>query len=677
MCSQGMDQESLMGAQQSQEAQQELLPEDSQDPDFTLPAFSYEQKVLQIHDILQTLPVDHFTASGQTKEQTDALVTLMRDLEVHCGEGHHPEVNIASLVDRTCSASGATVLRKMLSSPIAYADNKKFANRQDLIKQLVDDPALFDAVDSLCASWAGNEDRMLSNWQKLDDVGNDTLNHCYFSNSMLKGCNDNPYVMELLTRAGNFGTSFQMAGDLLLYWAYFAFRKKIETQGQMPYTQALQETLYGAGDLAKYINPFVYYKAAKGFLRNVDQELALDPTVSPEKAELIYKTAKVGCVALPIAASVCVGLKAYTCKKAYDHAKQVKDAINFIQDRLIGMGSVIRSVSTLEDLSNEHQILANGLLSWQHADDLLHNESADNFTYLVDLLKKNTFEGDASFFSLSGRVLAAHKLMDEQKDRFAGAIELMGELDACLSVAKLYKQFEQRRVGYCFADLYQAHRPHMKLEGFWNPFVDYKSVVTNAIELGGQNKEQYVVLTGSNTGGKSTVGLKGSLISLYLAHTLGIAPADACTASQFTDFCSYLHVLDDVASGESSFQAEVNRANALIKTVKQLPKDQYAFIVIDELFKGTSPEKGAPGAYKVIKHLAQYDNVIFIIATHFKQLTELEQETQGRCVNMKIDIYEDEQGNLVRPHKLEYGISDRNIADTIMQSNLDDISFDL
>ncbi len=378
-----------------------------------------------------------------------------------------------------------------------------------------------------------------------------------------------------------------------------------------------------------------------------------------------------------ILASAWIGLKAYTCKQAYNHAKQVKDAINFVQDRLIGIGSVVRSVSALENLKAQYPIVADGLASWQHTDELLHNSNADDFTYLVDLLKEGTFEGDASFFSLSGRVLAAHKLMEQEKNKFAGAIELMGELDACLSVAKLYKQFEQRRVGYCFANLYQANHPHMKLQSFWNPFVDYKSVVANDIELGGQKKEQCVVLTGSNTGGKSTVGLKGSLISLYLAHTLGIAPADQCEASLFTDFCSYLHVLDDVASGESSFQAEVNRANALIKTVKQLPTDQYAFIVIDELFKGTSPEKGAPGAYKVIKHLAQYDNVIFIIATHFKELTKLELETKGRCVNMKIDIYEDEQGNLIRPYKLEYGVSDRNIADTIMQSNLDDINFDL
>jgi DNA mismatch repair ATPase MutS len=309
--------------------------------------------------------------------------------------------------------------------------------------------------------------------------------------------------------------------------------------------------------------------------------------------------------------------------------------------------------------------------------NVLHNSTNTEFAYLINLLQQDTFSGNASFFSFSGRVLVAHKLMEKHKNDFAGIIELIGELDACRSIAQIVKEFTNRSVHYCLADLYQADRPHMKLINFWNPFVDYRKVVTNNIELGGDNKELLVILTGSNTGGKSTVGLKGTLLSLYLAHTIGIAPADTCRASLFNDLCSYLHVLDDTASGQSSFQAEVNRSQALIKAIKALPQDQYAFVVIDELFKGTSPEKGTSGAYKIVKHIAQFDNVMCIVATHFKELTQLEEETDGNCINMKIDVYEDEHGNLVRPHKLEYGVSTQNIADAIMQSHFEDINFDL
>lgn len=337
---------------------------------------------------------------------------------------------------------------------------------------------------------------------------------------------------------------------------------------------------------------------------------------------------------------------------------------------MIGMGNVVRSVHALEQLGKDFAVVAKGLSSWQHVDNTLHADADDNFGKLVRMVDTRTCSGESSFFSLSGRVLAAHGLMKTEKHRFAGALEVVGELDACVAIAKLYRQFAGERVGFCFADVQKSDKPFIDIQGFWNPFVNHKAVVANDIMLGGERVAQNVVLTGSNTGGKSTVGLKGTLISLYLAHTFGIAPAASCSMSVFSDFCSYLHILDSVAAGESAFQAEINRANSLIKAVNALNEDEFAFVVIDELFKGTSPEKGAPGAYKVIKHLAGRKNVIFIIATHFSLLTELQDEMDS-VINMKIEVYKDENGALIKPYKLEEGISTQNIADILMESGLD------
>jgi hypothetical protein len=516
----------------------------------------------------------------------------------------------------------------------------------------------------------------------MDEIGTKQLDECYFQWSMLKRFNNNPYLMELRTRAGNLGTVYQFTDEIIMFSALsFCIRTMFQKQSS-------SEAFYNlcTEDVPDWIrtmyrlmmHPFANYEVAMAALEKdrADAE-RFDPHYNPEVWQYAKTGVKGAVIAYPAICWGLTGLKVYKSKQVYTQAKHTRDTINFVQNRLIGLGCVVRSVAELEQLNQEYASIADGLVSWGHVDNLLHNTGNKDFNYLIELLQKPTFEGDASFFSLSGRVLAAQKFAEQEKDNFAKAIELIGELDACLSIAKLYRQFQERSVKYCFAELYNADRPHIKLSKFWNPFIDYTVVVPNDVELGGSKREQIVVLTGSNTGGKSTVGLKGSLISLYLAHTLGIAPADECYASLFTDFCSYLHVLDDVASGESSFQAEVNRANALLKAVKQLPKDQYAFIVIDELFKGTSAEKGASGAYKVIEHIAKFDNVICIIATHFKDLTQLPTNTDGHCVNMKIDVYEDEQGNLVRPFKLEYGVSDRNVAGAIMQSHLDDIVFDM
>ena len=228
---------------------------------------------------------------------------------------------------------------------------------------------------------------------------------CYFSQAPFKGLNKNSCAMELGTRTNNFLMGAACVGDVA-YLAYLAAQCKSDPDAQA----------FGAA-------------VKKG-----------------ELAPLAITS---------IFAALWLGMKVYGLNNLYKQATLTKNAINFLQDRLIGMGSVVRSVSALEDLNDKHPIIGDGLVSWQHKDKLLCNTNAD-FTHLVNLLKKGTFEGEASFFSLSGRVLATHKLMEGEKNKFAGAIELMGELDACLSVAKLYKQFEQRRVGYCFSDLYSA-----------------------------------------------------------------------------------------------------------------------------------------------------------------------------------------------------------------------------
>lgn len=677
MCSRGIKQEDL----------QKDGTAANEEPDFSLPKIDEQERTLMVYDILHRNTVDYFTPEHITQNQQASLDILYRDLEVYTGDGNYPEVNIASIIDRTCSSAGSAVLRKMLSVPLASFDQGKFQSRKALIKALVENDRFLEQADELCRSFANNEERMLANWLDTDAVSNEVFDKCYYQKSLLKRFNNSPYAMEMLTRMGNLGTVWTMAGDVGLIFAYYTLIHKF--QNRTSFRAAFVETARGAWGVIKNLNPVQYYRTTSNFLADFDhhgfEEMWPDLQISyglhehdKDRFKSSMRTGIKGAFCVPpVVISLWGAYKAYQCKKAYDAAKQTKDAINFLQEKLIGMGNVVRSVQALQTLGTEHVAVAEGLLSWQHVADFFNSPKNDDFAKLVTMLDSNTFTGESSFFSLSGRVLAAHELMKTQKNNFAGAIEVIGELDACVSVAKLYRQNINRRVGYCFADLQKTAAPYINIEGFWNPFVDQDVVVANDITLGGDSVERNVVLTGSNTGGKSTVGLKGTLINIYLAHTFGIAAAKDCKVSIFTDCCSYLHILDSVASGESAFQAEINRAQSLIKAVNSLKDDEFAFIVIDELFKGTSPEKGAPGAYKVIKHLADRQNVIFIIATHFKLLTELKDEVAS-VRNMKLEIYEDEHGNLIKPYKLEEGVSTQNIADILMESGLDiaDLDFE-
>jgi DNA mismatch repair ATPase MutS len=153
-------------------------------------------------------------------------------------------------------------------------------------------------------------------------------------------------------------------------------------------------------------------------------------------------------------------------------------------------------------------------------------------------------------------------------------------------------------------------------------------------------------------------------------------PSKSYDATPFVYLASYMNIGDDTGSGKSNFKAQAERAARLVQAIDMLRPGECAFIVIDELFTGTGHEKASAAAYTVAEHMSAVANVCFILATHYtSELSKLEQETSGVCKNYKIDAYQDQSGTIIRPYKLERGISDSNIASAILSTELKGLQF--
>jgi DNA mismatch repair protein MutS len=280
---------------------------------------------------------------------------------------------------------------------------------------------------------------------------------------------------------------------------------------------------------------------------------------------------------------------------------------------------------------------------------------------LLALLTTDTFKADPSFFARQGRVIAAFNLMRDVQDSFIGTLMTVGQLDAYLSAAKLYKKYARNpRVHYCFVQYEKADKPHLALTKFWHPALNPSMAVANNIELGAANGARDTVITGPNAGGKSTA-LKSITLCVLLAQCLGIAPASAMTLTPFTKINTYMNIAD--ATGTASlFQAEMQRTSKLLAQIKALKPTEFALVIMDEIFTGTTYKEGQAGAYGVAKKLAGYDNAITLFATHFKVLTELEQATNGVVNNHKVTVFKNADGSFTFPYRLEPGITDQAIA---------------
>ena len=131
---------------------------------------------------------------------------------------------------------------------------------------------------------------------------------------------------------------------------------------------------------------------------------------------------------------------------------------------------------------------------------------------------------------------------------------------------------------------------------------------------------------------------------------------------------SYIHCyinIPDTSGRDSLFQAEARRCKEILQKI-QKSKTLGHFCVFDELYSGTNPYEAIGSAYSFIKYLNTYDNVNFVLTTHYTDLCKkLDNEKFINNYHMKILI--DTSNNFEYTYKLENGISNFRGATKVLK----------
>lgn len=281
------------------------------------------------------------------------------------------------------------------------------------------------------------------------------------------------------------------------------------------------------------------------------------------------------------------------------------------------------------------------------------------FKKVLKSLNRGTFNYKLSRSAYRGRVALTYQQMKspEVKAEFAQMLSAVGEIDACVAVAKKMVASQSSETPWSFATFVHEETPRIKAQGLFNPFITAENSVTNDVELGGKNGMRMVVMSGPNTGGKSTL-MKSLMYTALLAQTFGVVPARACELTPFSRLDCYLNIADDTAAGNSGFKAAVLRAKAVLESIDQQGMDQFAFLILDELFSGTSPEQVEQLTSEFVKRLSSFPNCIAMNATHYQKVLSLEKETKGICANYRMGAVVNEDGSVKRyTYRFERGIS--------------------
>ncbi|HEY8464607.1 MAG TPA: DNA mismatch repair protein MutS [Bacillota bacterium] len=133
------------------------------------------------------------------------------------------------------------------------------------------------------------------------------------------------------------------------------------------------------------------------------------------------------------------------------------------------------------------------------------------------------------------------------------------------------------------------------------------------------------IITGPNMAGKSTYMRQVALIVL-LAHIGSFVPAKSADISLVDRIFTRVGASDDLATGQSTFMVEMNEVAYILNhaTAK-------SFLILDEIGRGTSTFDGLSIAWAVVEFINNLKRIgaKTLVATHYHELTELEQRLEG------------------------------------------------
>lgn len=161
-----------------------------------------------------------------------------------------------------------------------------------------------------------------------------------------------------------------------------------------------------------------------------------------------------------------------------------------------------------------------------------------------------------------------------------------------------------------------------------------------------------LMITGPNMGGKSTYLRQTALICI-LAQMGSFVPAIEAKLPILDRIFTRIGASDNLARGRSTFLVEMSEVAAILNTATPA-----SLVLLDEVGRGTATFDGLSIAWAVVEALHSGARPRTLFATHYHELTELEQLLPG-VKNVHVSVRE--AGNeIVFLRRVEPGSADRS-----------------
>ncbi|MFA6527047.1 MAG: hypothetical protein WCT20_01345 [Candidatus Babeliales bacterium] len=605
--------------------------------------------------------------------RTDVLdhVTWL-DLELLCGQKSNPHLYLAAQLDRTVTEAGKVALYRKVVSPTS--DVQQLRNQQAITIHLLSNEKLFNELDTTLKALVESENLMLSFWYgdylSRWEVEQDKVKIPFQLSSKVTALKDLEHFMNTSPAAWEArnaeGRVFGLIPKaMLLYWLVAAptfYLLGHDISNDLP------DSIKGWVPNAKVLTQFKGFAifSTIGIMAFLTSQMFAQRENGQDEWKRWREFSEGG--------FTMYGQSREIYWQLYDilhmfHPEGDRD--EYYYAKVVHVARYTNNLKAMAQLVTSDQEFLQLMPSVKAFNESVAKlgKTSQDLQLLLELLEKKTFDGKYSKLMYWGRVKVAFTLIADLKTQFVDMMVMLGEIDAQLSIAKLYKEFKDKGVTFCFPyyiDPLSVEKPAVLARDFWNPLIDADKVVPSSLEVGQLwVKPQNVIITGPNAGGKSTI-TKAFITAIIVAQSLGIAPAKTLTLTPFNKITTYLNITDDIASGKSHFRAGVLRAREVQKMFNDLKPHEFGLTAIDEVFNGTTHAEGQAAAYSLIKLLGKNPLGMCITNTHFKIIPSLEQST-GNFLNYKVSVIDRPGEKIQYPFKLERGVSDQNVAFKILR----------
>ena len=189
-----------------------------------------------------------------------------------------------------------------------------------------------------------------------------------------------------------------------------------------------------------------------------------------------------------------------------------------------------------------------------------------------------------------------------------------------------------------------------EFENQYYPIITSDKLVKNDV-----NMKKNIIISAPNKAGKTTF-IKTTLINIIFTQQFGCGFYSSASLKPYSHIHSYLNI-PDTSGRDSLFQAESRRCKQIIDSINENNENnERHFCIFDELYSGTNPDEAVKSGSAFLKYLESFDNVNFILTTHYKEICKKFKRSERVCnYKMLVNINDDKSFDYT--YKLTKGIS--------------------